>query len=889
MPLQKRPQRKAPFGKETRVLKPLVKATSTKIAVKAADDNHRVEDVGLPWGASLGCRTYVRGIECIIRYKGPVFFADGEWIGVQFSLSQSWDDSNNGTVQGTKYFAAEKGCGLFIKEEELEGASPENLIIASDGMVPVGSVVSLLQAKRSSESIAVDADGLSGWPSPSPTVLVGNRFKQFPSENIQPQESITAKPSTDAVELKESTATMFITPTTVGCPLCCNGTLLLKQEQEQQQQSDSSIPLEQQLRKLQIMIEAANCSSQQNDINNSNTISSHQKATRLLLESENSNSPVWESPLDKIDHSAALRFPGKHKSLFNTTVNHIPDESIRPVLQDLISTSDVEGILYECKKILGDTTAPMKTVSEELQHLSNDVKNEIEDLLGDQLNDCLAVSAINNKNGDISECDLTSPLMSAINELLDDTTVTTSAVATTQKTASSLWKDFCLQESNMSQCPTTVQITRKLEERANHILSQHPPTLSEIISLTEYEPMNLLKFIKELPEVGYTTIHSGEAIKRLRFEILTLTQRRDQLLRDGLITEGEQQYDACIANTEHLMSLCVDQVHYVESEADTDIQFLENRLKECKSEIKESHERIKKMILKSIEDHSKWTTVTTNSLSLKEEKLHKVRREITEVINKFTTQQETISAEKTAAWMTLEQTLTTIADLAKRESYLQPKLLQKLSSLAEIDSNINSTSSSLVGIDKHKVTIQKKLSSYESLLRNISEQTTTSLDGCEGLIRERSARLFSKRMECHTENYNTFKSLYLLLGDYQQKKQLTLACVEKQLKDVSCELALHQDSLNPNAKQFAVKRDLLIQRCESLRSNTEQIESKMLSHTNTFGIVSEQHLKAAGRELIAAPEMLKSIKTSSDAKLIAFSNDKKEREVKTKEDKNQTD
>lgn len=48
----------------------------------------------------------------IVRYIGPVDFADGTWLGIELRLPKG---KNDGTVQGKNYFACRPGYGLLVR------------------------------------------------------------------------------------------------------------------------------------------------------------------------------------------------------------------------------------------------------------------------------------------------------------------------------------------------------------------------------------------------------------------------------------------------------------------------------------------------------------------------------------------------------------------------------------------------------------------------------------------------------------------------------------------------------------------------------------------------------------------------------------------------------
>lgn len=48
----------------------------------------------------------------VIRYIGPVDFADGTWLGIEL---RSPKGKNDGTIQGKSYFTCRPGYGLLVR------------------------------------------------------------------------------------------------------------------------------------------------------------------------------------------------------------------------------------------------------------------------------------------------------------------------------------------------------------------------------------------------------------------------------------------------------------------------------------------------------------------------------------------------------------------------------------------------------------------------------------------------------------------------------------------------------------------------------------------------------------------------------------------------------
>lgn len=59
----------------------------------------------------------------VIRYVGPVDFAEGTWLGVELRSAKG---KNDGSVQGRRYFTCPAGHGLIVRPSKVavRGAAP---------------------------------------------------------------------------------------------------------------------------------------------------------------------------------------------------------------------------------------------------------------------------------------------------------------------------------------------------------------------------------------------------------------------------------------------------------------------------------------------------------------------------------------------------------------------------------------------------------------------------------------------------------------------------------------------------------------------------------------------------------------------------------------------
>lgn len=65
----------------------------------------------------VGCVvSYAAGKSGLVRFVGPVDFADGEWVGLELERPEG---KNNGALNGRVYFQCAENHGLFCKKAQV--------------------------------------------------------------------------------------------------------------------------------------------------------------------------------------------------------------------------------------------------------------------------------------------------------------------------------------------------------------------------------------------------------------------------------------------------------------------------------------------------------------------------------------------------------------------------------------------------------------------------------------------------------------------------------------------------------------------------------------------------------------------------------------------------
>jgi protein phosphatase len=104
----------------------------------------------------VGTEVCVRGTLCTVRFVGSTYFAEGEWVGVEFPIACG---RNDGSVEGERYFDCEPRHGLFVRPAQVQPASEANERVERDTPeLHVGAWAAMEQVLEA-ESLEAGAQG----------------------------------------------------------------------------------------------------------------------------------------------------------------------------------------------------------------------------------------------------------------------------------------------------------------------------------------------------------------------------------------------------------------------------------------------------------------------------------------------------------------------------------------------------------------------------------------------------------------------------------------------------------------------------------------------------------------------------------------------------------
>eukprot|EP01064_Diplonema_japonicum_P002817 TRINITY_DN11818_c0_g1_i1.p1 TRINITY_DN11818_c0_g1~~TRINITY_DN11818_c0_g1_i1.p1 ORF type:complete len:680 (+),score=175.42 TRINITY_DN11818_c0_g1_i1:70-2109(+) len=621
----------------------------------------------------VGAKCYVREEEALIRYRGPVYFAEGEWFGVQFQRPKGWEGACDGKKEGTRYFTTEARCGFFVREEDISHRPPE----------PVANPVSLLAISRARRSTDTEPDeGLCSWhDTPSP---LKSQKRQYP-HNPPPQSPVAAPDSLD------SPASPYSEPEVpAGQPS----------------------PLQ----------------------------------------------PPTPPEVSVIDHRSVIR------------------ESMQHITRMFKKVKDAAALM-EC-----ENTELIASKERELKEVLPDDGISLDPFEG-------------------------------------------------------VTEEFCNVICNLPEAGRKV-----------------------------------LQMVGEHPAAGCSAAEHDEALRRLQFEADDIMNRKEEAILKGDVGTIEALFERCLACHEAITVELRARVESLTKSEQEGLEVLEASVKDGITAVKGNVESYQKGLAETKQAANEYFKRTFAILNEKEETGHTRRRAAMEKVHKATAEMQQNATSQQEKWEDVHKLVNEIKELiAMREKHIENKLCG-LDAVMVIDKSLYEVRKKTLERESHREYISKKAEEVDVMLKQNVEHCMQVLKEAESLLRDKKSEHFNATLLMHSEHYEGFKGVFMLLGEYQHKKLMHKEALGERLAEEENLVQYYGESLNPSAKDHAQQRDALQVTIDALTLQIDEMEEKLCTQEKLFVSTSERPLIEAGRDLPHPRIELEKLKCQSRAKLIAYKN-----------------
>eukprot|EP01062_Namystynia_karyoxenos_P072355 TRINITY_DN6843_c0_g1_i1.p1 TRINITY_DN6843_c0_g1~~TRINITY_DN6843_c0_g1_i1.p1 ORF type:complete len:1013 (+),score=314.09 TRINITY_DN6843_c0_g1_i1:75-3041(+) len=211
------------------------------------------------------------------------------------------------------------------------------------------------------------------------------------------------------------------------------------------------------------------------------------------------------------------------------------------------------------------------------------------------------------------------------------------------------------------------------------------------------------------------------------------------------------------------------------------------------------------------------------------------------------------AAEADGAWQQIAYLVGVVQRLEESRRVLAAERAEAAAQLAAVDSSLREAASTGAQERGAARGAQRQAAAAAEATANLRKASQALLDGAEEAAREHKRAVFDAALSAHTEHMAGHRAIYLLLGDLRSKKEHHLLQIEGRLVTAVTRLGVAAESLDPAAKDHAKDRDELLQLREKAAAELAQLEAQSVARQRDFALISEGPLRAAGRE-VADPE-----------------------------------
>eukprot|EP00755_Sulcionema_specki_P025006 Sspe_Gene.15501::Locus_5396_Transcript_1_1_Confidence_1.000_Length_3844::g.15501::m.15501 len=221
-------------------------------------------------------------------------------------------------------------------------------------------------------------------------------------------------------------------------------------------------------------------------------------------------------------------------------------------------------------------------------------------------------------------------------------------------------------------------------------------------------------------------------------------------------------------------------------------------------------------------------------------------------------------------WELLGKQVARLRDLSARHEGLVSERVSAVGEVHKLNLAMADATAAVVHHERALEEARTMLAKAHETVRGAVDTAAKILADADTALRDRLSELHTKKLECHQGHLDGFRSLYLLIGDVSRKKERHLGRIEEEIATEEMRFAVAAESLNPDAKVHAVRRDELQAQRDELRNEIAELTEKMGDFSTRFAAVSEKPLLAAGRTFTHPAEELQRLCEEGDTKLVAY-------------------
>eukprot|EP01006_Ploeotia_vitrea_P018165 TRINITY_DN49435_c0_g1_i1.p1 TRINITY_DN49435_c0_g1~~TRINITY_DN49435_c0_g1_i1.p1 ORF type:complete len:674 (-),score=116.86 TRINITY_DN49435_c0_g1_i1:1333-3156(-) len=364
-------------------------------------------------------------------------------------------------------------------------------------------------------------------------------------------------------------------------------------------------------------------------------------------------------------------------------------------------------------------------------------------------------------------------------------------------------------------------------------------------------------------------VEAEEDVKRMKFNIEECSQAQAQAIADGEMKEAETFYYKKIEMQETISDLVKKKFELIDKEEVTAFKIPIKR-------VHETHNKANIDISNILKKKERLRKRAEDDLGRLLNELEKVNLEDYNATKHYVDDKEKSSfllkenmQQQEACWKKIEEMEKELMRLGQArfdEVKRRTKLFEREEKRRVEYQHF------LDFCNQHKQLLELTITNCET-----AEEITDTLDalissGCntiERRLREIEKEMEEERLATHDEYFQSFRKMYLTIGDLQYKKERHIEELEKKIQTAHIQQEFYMETFNPKAKEWSNQKKELQGIKQDMENQVGTLRGKGMQYVEWFQ-PSEKALIEAGREFKHPVEELKEINETRQNKLIEY-------------------
>jgi hypothetical protein len=379
----------------------------------------------------------------------------------------------------------------------------------------------------------------------------------------------------------------------------------------------------------------------------------------------------------------------------------------------------------------------------------------------------------------------------------------------------------------------------------------------------------LLKDVMHASPIENCLIGPEEDVKRMKFNIEECSQQQAQAISEGEMKEAEAIYYQKIQMQETASQLIKKKLAVLEEEENNAFKIPLKRVHEC-------HNRANFDISTVLKNHDKVKKRAEQDLHNLVTELEKVNLEDYNATKGFSEEREASNQalkenqqRQEACWTKMEELEQELISLG---NFRYEEIKKRAKALERNEKRIVEYQHFLEFVNQHKQLLQltiKNCELAEEITDTVDEFISSGCNAIERRMRDVEKEIEAKKIEVHEEYLDSFRSMYLTIGDLHYKKERNMEELDKKIQLAHIQQEFAMETFNPKAKEWSQQKKQLNSERKAMEDQIGELRGRANLYIEWFG-PTQKALIEAGKDFKHPVEELQETNASRANKLVEY-------------------